>query len=82
MTDHWEVELRINGEEVLLIGNTGYLAGDPDIAEKADIVRDAAEHLIAFIGPEEPQPCFYCGGEVVIETDNNGPIVPCPICSP
>lgn len=29
--------------------------------------------------------CFYCADEPEpgwIETDNNGPIVPCPICSP
>lgn len=29
--------------------------------------------------------CFYCKGEPEtgwIETDNNGPIVPCPVCNP
>lgn len=25
--------------------------------------------------------CHYCGGEGTIETDNNGPIVLCPICT-
>jgi len=26
--------------------------------------------------------CQYCDGEGRIETDNNGPIVDCPLCSP
>lgn len=26
--------------------------------------------------------CDYCGGTGEIETDNNGPIVPCPVCKP
>lgn len=26
--------------------------------------------------------CQYCDGEGQIETDNNGPIVDCPICRP
>ena len=26
--------------------------------------------------------CSYCGGSREIEMDNNGPIVPCPVCSP
>lgn len=24
--------------------------------------------------------CFYCHGKREIETDNNGPVVPCPMC--
>ncbi len=27
-------------------------------------------------------PCLHCDGAGEIETDNNGPIVPCPICQP
>ena len=55
MKENWEVELRINGENVLTIGSTGYVAGIPEIDEKANIVRSAAEHLNAFIGPKRTE---------------------------
>lgn len=80
MNRRWEVELRIDGESVLMI-SPGGLTGDPDIAQYSEQVQEAAEHLMAF-GASEESKCFYCGGEGEIETDNNGSIVPCSICSP
>jgi hypothetical protein len=76
----WEVELRVDGEPVLTIG-TGGLSGDPEIMQHEDIIRKAAEHLNGFAGTEDSR-CFYCGGDGEIETDNNGPIVKCPVCQP
>lgn len=33
--------------------------------------------------PRAPaKPCEYCRGAGEIETDNNGPIGPCPVCRP
>lgn len=78
----WEVEVRIDGEQVLTIGSSGYLSGDPDIQKHADIVRECANHLSSFIGTGEISPCFYCGGSGEIVIDNNGPINDCPICNP
>jgi hypothetical protein len=51
----WEVEVRINGESALTIGGGGaaHIAGDPEI--DSEVVRNAAEHLLAFIGqPQSP----------------------------
>lgn len=51
----WEVEVRVNGDHILTIGTT-YLAGVSNIEDYADIVRQAGNHLLSFIGPEERQP--------------------------
>lgn len=64
MSGSWEVELRVNGEPVLTIGQGeigGWLSGVPNIEDHADLVREAADHLRSFIGPPDPQPCFFCG---------------------
>jgi len=41
--------------------------------------KDEREYWDKRIGPPT---CFYCDGLKQIETDNNGPIVSCPICEP
>lgn len=46
----WEVELRVNGVDILTIGSS-HLAGIHNINDYADTVRMAAQHLLAFIGP-------------------------------
>jgi len=48
----WEVEIRISGESILTIGSWG-LSGIDNISDHADLVRHCADHLHAFIGPEE-----------------------------
>jgi hypothetical protein len=45
----WEVEVRVNGETILTIGNN-HLCGIEDIDSHADVVRTCAEHLSSFIG--------------------------------
>ena len=80
MSRRWEVELRIDGRSVLIIG-PGFLSGDHDISRYSELVKEAAENLMAF-GVSEESKCFYCDGYGEIETDNNGTIVKCPICSP
>ena len=46
----WEVEVRVGGEHVLIIGS-GYLSGVNDLDSYADTIRNCAEHLMAFIRP-------------------------------
>lgn len=53
--DHWAVRVSVNGEQVLCI-ESEWLSGIPDIDKHADIVRTCAEHLLAFIGPKDPEP--------------------------
>lgn len=52
---YWSVTISIDGDRVLTI-EPGMLAGIPDIDKYGDEVRTAAEHLLAFIGPAEPEP--------------------------
>ena len=80
MSRRWEVELKIDGRSVLMIG-PGCISGDPDISRYSELVNEAAENLMSF-GVSEESKCFYCGGYGEIETDNNGQIVKCPLCSP
>lgn len=51
----WEIEIRINGKSVLTIGGLGaaHVAGIENIDEYADVVREAAQHLLSFIGTAE-----------------------------
>lgn len=63
----WEVEIRSNGETILTIGSWG-LCGIENISDHADLVRNCAENLVSFIGPENPEP-FIC------ETDNKSVVV-------
>lgn len=53
----WEVEVRINGESILTIGDR-MLTGKPEFSEaEADRIRDCAAQLTAFIGPKKPKLC-------------------------
>lgn len=49
---HWDVEIRVDHKSVLIIGSN-YLSGVDDIDKHSDIIRNCAEHLLAFIGPEK-----------------------------
>jgi hypothetical protein len=60
----WEVTVRVDGDEVLTIGVgeiDQWVAGEADIQEYASEVRQAGQHILAFIGDGEPTPCFLCG---------------------
>lgn len=59
---HWAVEVRVDGVEILTI-ESGCYGGVSNIEDYADAVRNCAEHLMAFIGPSEPGPCFLCDEE-------------------
>ena len=38
--------------------------------------------LSAALAQFKEEGCDYCGGDGRVETDNNGPIGPCPVCRP
>jgi hypothetical protein len=48
-SEHWHVEVSVNGETVLAIGHN-FLSGVDDIHEHAETIRTAANHLLGFIG--------------------------------
>lgn len=76
---YWEVEIRVCGERILTIGHE-HLSGLADIDKYADVVRTCAEHLMSFIGPEEPPPCFACGNWGFEVDDAGNETGPCPVC--
>lgn len=47
----WSVTVMATGEDVLTIGHN-HLAGVENIDEYADVVRQCADHLLAFIGTQ------------------------------
>jgi hypothetical protein len=55
--EHWSVSVSVNGDEILTI-ESEWLSGVPNIDEYADAVRNCAQHLLAFIGPADPEPFF------------------------
>lgn len=67
----WEVEVRVDGEQVVTIGSEGYLAGlaDAELDQHAEAVREAGKHLLAFIGDGKLVACFLCGGLEQCEPD-------------
>lgn len=49
-TEHWSVEVRRNGENLVTI-ESNCLSGKPDFsAEEEQVIREAGRHLLAFIG--------------------------------
>jgi hypothetical protein len=82
-TQFWAVEVSRNGESLVRI-ETRCLGGKPEFsAEDARVIRMAAEHLRAFIGPErEDQPFIPCDHDYVWvqETVLNGMQYRCEIC--
>ena len=49
---HWAVTVSMNGEELVTI-ETNSLSGKPDFTdEEAQVIRDAARHLEAFMGDQ------------------------------
>jgi len=77
--EYWSVSIAFNGVNILTIGQSKYsgdLSGVPNIEDYADVVRLAAEHLASFIGPDQPQSCFLCGGDC---GSANPPVVECPM---
>lgn len=67
-TDFWAVEVSRNGESLVRI-ETRCLSGKPEFSEEdARVIRMAAEHLHAFIGPErtpEDEPFIPCDHDYV-----------------
>lgn len=50
MNDHWRVTVSRNGEDLITI-ETSCLCGKESFTdEEADTIREAARHLLAFIG--------------------------------
>ena len=61
MRDGYSVTVTRDGEAILTIGPD--LAGLSEFSpEDEQAIRDAGEHLLAFIGREGPHECFACGG--------------------
>lgn len=53
----WEVNVVVNGETILTIGHN-HLSGIESIENYADVVRNCARHLDAFIGLEQSSQAF------------------------
>ena len=58
MEEHWSVEVKINGENVLFISHNE-LSGIDDIEKYAEEIRHCAKHLLAFIGEEDSSFSFF-----------------------
>ena len=51
--DHWGVDVRINGEDILTI-ESNCLFGKSDLSDsELKVIRTAAKHLLAFAGEED-----------------------------
>lgn len=62
MRSGYGVSVFKNGEAILTI-DSSMLSGQQTFTdEEVDAIRDAAEHLLSFIGPVGEQECFACGG--------------------
>lgn len=46
---HWAVEIRVNGEQILCI-ESNCLSGVDNISDYTDIIESCAKHLLGFIG--------------------------------
>ena len=53
MPENWSVTVTVDGEDILRLSSDG-LSGREDISNFASIVRECADHLLAFIGPPQP----------------------------
>jgi hypothetical protein len=54
---HWSVNVSMNGESLVTI-ESNCLSGKPEFTEaEAQVIRDAATHLKAFIGEPKPLIC-------------------------
>lgn len=52
---HWSVNVSVNGESLVTI-ESNCLSGKPEFTDQeAQIIRDAAAHLTAFIGEPKPK---------------------------
>lgn len=60
MREGYAVQVLYLGEPILMI-ESAMLSGKADLSDvDADAIRDAAEHLKAFVGPSR-EPCNVCG---------------------
>lgn len=81
-TQFWAVTVSRNGDDLVTI-ETNCLSGKPEFSEEdARVIRMAAEHLSAFIGPEERETFIPCDHDYVWvqETVLNGTQYRCEIC--
>ena len=62
---HWAVTVSMNGESLVTI-ESNCLSGKPEFTdEEAQVIRDAAAHLKAFIGEPKSEICECPGYETV-----------------
>ncbi|UXS01136.1 hypothetical protein [Agrobacterium tumefaciens] len=53
---HWAIEVRVDGEQVITLESDGSLAGISDIQPSCqEAIRTAADHITAFIGRRPPE---------------------------
>lgn len=77
---HFRVEVSVYGEPLVAI-ESGMLAGKGDLSpDEEEVIREAAHHLLAFVGTGEPVACFGCGNKPGEGGDQPGAEA-CPICS-
>jgi hypothetical protein len=80
-TKHWGVDVRRNWENLVTI-ESNCLSGKPEFSEvEADVIRQCADHLHAFIGPRstpEPQTDYTREAFERDRFDTAGPIAPEP----
>lgn len=53
---HWSVEIRRDGESILVIESNCMAGKDPLTDEELRVIRKAARQLLAFAGSDEQQP--------------------------
>jgi hypothetical protein len=84
-TQHWAVTVRRNHEDLVTI-ESNCLSGKSEFSdEDARVIRMAADHLSAFIGPErtpEDEPFIPCDHDYVWVQENelNGTQYRCDLC--
>jgi hypothetical protein len=71
-TRFWSVTVSRNGDDVVTIANT-HLSGRAELSdEDRRVIRMAGEHLLSFVGPEEPTP-FIISDDDDSEAVGNSP---------
>lgn len=76
----WRVEVTTHDGTLVAI-EPGMLAGKGDLSPaEQHLIRDCAEHLLSFVGPAEPAPCFFCGGSGNVGVGGDSPAEECPLC--
>lgn len=69
MKEGYAVIVTKNGEAILVMGSEAVSGLEVFSGEDEDAIRSAGEQLLSFIGRDEAQPCFVCGGVEACEPD-------------